>query len=184
MFRRRGFMRPFRRGQHVANILLQRANQWMANGDHSQATRAFEELARRSEARFPERTPFLYLEAGHAAILDGQVEIGVAHLRRGLTLLATQGRYPRMQLLGQRAVNELNVQGLKNEAFVIASLLATNLPRQASPEQISPPKKPILPTHCPNCGGALRPDETEWLDEATAECPYCGSPVRAESNVP
>lgn len=179
MFRRRGFMRPFRRG-HVANILLQRANQLMANGNYLEATRAFEELARRSEARFPERTPFLYLEAGHAAILDGQVELGVAHLRRGLTLLATQGRYPRMQLLGQRAVNELNAHGLKNEASEIASLLAANLPKQASTEQVSPSKKPILPTHCPNCGGALRPDETEWLDEVTAECPYCGSPVRGE----
>jgi hypothetical protein len=36
----------------------------------------------------------------------------------------------------------------------------------------------VLPTHCPSCGAALRPDEIEWLDESTAECAYCGSPVR------
>jgi Zn finger protein HypA/HybF involved in hydrogenase expression len=40
--------------------------------------------------------------------------------------------------------------------------------------------KPILPTNCPGCGGPIRSDEVEWADEVTAECPYCGSAVRAE----
>jgi hypothetical protein len=26
----------------------------------------------------------------------------------------------------------------------------------------------------------FRPDEIEWLDEVTAECDYCGSPLRGE----
>ena len=33
---------------------------------------------------------------------------------------------------------------------------------------------------CPSCGAAVRPDEVEWLDYVTAECAYCGSPVRGE----
>jgi hypothetical protein len=40
--------------------------------------------------------------------------------------------------------------------------------------------KPRLPTVCPGCGGPLHSDELDWVDEITAECPYCGSPVRAE----
>jgi hypothetical protein len=40
--------------------------------------------------------------------------------------------------------------------------------------------KPILPIHCPGCDGPIRSDEVEWADDATAECPYCGSAVRAE----
>jgi hypothetical protein len=44
----------------------------------------------------------------------------------------------------------------------------------------APLKRPLLPTHCPACGAAVRPDEVEWLDDVTAECAYCGSPVREE----
>jgi hypothetical protein len=173
-------MRRLRRG-FARNVppLLQQANQFLTNGNYTEAASAFEQLARWSEARFPERTPFLYLEAGQASLLDGQIKTGIAHLRRGLTLLATQGRFPRMHLLGQRVLRELNARGLKEEATEIASLLAANLPQQISPEQAST-KKPILPTHCPNCGGSIRPDEVEWLDDVTAECSYCGSPMHAE----
>jgi hypothetical protein len=46
--------------------------------------------------------------------------------------------------------------------------------------ELTPTKKPILPTHCPSCGAALRPDEVDLPDDITAECAYCGSPVREE----
>jgi len=160
--------------------MLQHANQLLARGDYAEATQAFEQLARGAEDRFSERAPFLYMQAGRAAILAGQVQTGVAHLRRGLTLLASQGRFPRMQMLGHRMMDELNERGLKNEATEIAGVLSANLPRHSESEQTSPAKKPILPTHCPSCGGSLRPDEVEWLDQVTAECAYCGSPVRGE----
>ena len=160
--------------------MLQNANQLMAAGNYAEATEVFEQLAHGAEERFSERAPFLYLEAGRAAILDGQIQEGVAHLRRGLTLLASQGRHPRMQMLGARIVDELRERGLKNEADEIAELLIGNTPRVDLHGSTQAAKKPILPTHCPNCGGALRTDEVEWLDEATAECAYCGSPVRGE----
>ena len=164
------------------NVLAmhQRANQLFVSGNYTEATQAFEQLAHGAEERFSERAPFLYLEAGRAAIMDGQSKTGVAHLRRGLTLLGSQGRHPRMQMLGARIVDELKGRGLIDEAAEITSLLSANLPKQNPPEQLFPAKKPILPTHCPSCGGAIRPDEIEWLDEVTAECAYCGSPVRGE----
>jgi hypothetical protein len=78
-------------------------------------------------------------------------------------------------------IAELNERGLTNEVTDIEILLKTLLPSRASFEaQPSPAKKPILPTHCPSCGAAVKPDEVEWLDEITAECGYCGSPVREE----
>jgi endogenous inhibitor of DNA gyrase (YacG/DUF329 family) len=59
--------------------------------------------------------------------------------------------------------------------------LNTKLPGNFSaPSSAIPARKPILPTHCPACGGTVRPDEVEWLDEITAECAYCGSPVRED----
>ncbi len=172
MFRRK----PVLRGMGRPDIppLLQRANQLFASGQYVQAALAYEQLAE----RFPGRAPFLYVEAGRATILAGQIKPGMAHLHKGLTMLASRGRYQRMQRLGQRAVADLKAQGLKNEADEIASLLQGDSSRQDTVKENAPAKKAILPTHCPSCGGALRPDEVEWLDNMTAECAYCGSPVR------
>ena len=179
MFRRRGAFTFGRRGGGLRiPPMLRVAHEFMQSGRYAEAEKAFQQLARGAETRLPERAPFLYLQAGRAAILDGQTQVGVGHLRRGLTMLASQRRYPRMQMLGQRAVDELKERGLQAEAAEIASLLEGNMPQRTEAEPMAPARKPVLPTHCPSCGGALRPDEIEWFDEATAECAYCGSPVR------
>ena len=177
MFRRRG--QRLLRGMGNPNVppRLQRANQMTASGDYAGAADAFLELAQGAETRFPQRAPFLYMEAGRAAILSGKAKVGVAHIRRALTILASQGRIQRMQMFGQRAVNELQARKLNAEADEITALINVNMP-QGTPPTPTPTKKPILPTHCPSCGGAVRPGEIEWLDEVTAECAYCGSPVR------
>jgi hypothetical protein len=85
-----------------------------------------------------------------------------------------------MQRIGRRAIDELKGRGLTAEANEIAALLSGNLPATSEPELAIPAKKPILPTHCPSCGAGVRSDEVEWLDDLTAECDYCGSPVRGE----
>jgi hypothetical protein len=102
-------------------------------------------------------------------------------LKRGLELLAQRKQFPRLSKAGTRVVTELNERGLKNEASEIETWLKSVLPGMPSfdsPERSS--KKPALPTHCPSCGAAVRPDEVEWLDDVTAECAYCGSPIREE----
>ncbi len=182
MFRRRGVFSFGRRGNLGRRVppMLRAAHEFMDSGRYAEAAAAFQQLARTAEDRFPERAPMLYLQAGRAAILDGQTQVGVAHLRRGLTLLASQGRFRRMQRLGRRAVDELNSRGLTHEADEISSLLQGNVPSQEETEAVTPSRKASLPTHCPSCGAALRPDEVEWITEDTAVCGYCGSPVRGE----
>lgn len=182
MFRRRAqrILRRAARQNDIPPILLE-ANQMMENGDYANAAITFQDLAKGAEERFPQRAPFLYIEAGRAAILSGQKHTGIAHLRRGLTILATQGRFPRMQLLGGRIVHELQDRGLNTEAQEISVLLNSNNPAEMPVELPVAHKRPTLPTHCPSCGAAIKPDETEWLDEITAECAYCGSPLREES---
>jgi hypothetical protein len=54
-----------------------------------------------------------------------------------------------------------------------AGLSQTNLPAEPVPQ----PRGHLPPT-CPQCGGPLRADEVDWIDSASAECPYCGSGVR------
>ena len=100
-------------------------------------------------------------------------------LKRALEILAERKQYQRLQNAGQRLVAELNERGLTSEAVDIEILLKINLPSMPTLEtNETPARKPMLPTHCPSCGAALRPDEVEWLDELSAECGYCGSPVR------
>jgi hypothetical protein len=151
----------------------------LTNGEYDGAASAFNQLAKGAETLFPQRAPILYMEAGRAAILSGDVKAGVASMRLGLTLLAAQGRHHRMRVLGQRAVEELQARGLNAEAAEIASLLGSSLPQEL-PAEPAPVKRPILPTHCPACGGVVNPGELEWIDDLTAECDYCGSPLRGK----
>ena len=179
MFGRR-MQRMARREMRRGNVppKLQRANQLMADGDYAGASALFEDLSKGAEEKFPRRAPFLYVQAGYAAILSGQTKIGMEHLKRGLNILISQGRLLRVRRMGQRIVDELNARGLTSEAQEISALLNSNLPQETPARAAAPAKRPILPTHCPSCGAAVRPDEVEWLDDVTAECDYCGSPVR------
>lgn len=176
-----------RRGQHQRGRgfgrrgtppALQQANQMMTAGDYAGAADTFNQLAQGAENLFPRRAPILYMEAGRAAIFGGDVKTGVAYLRLGLTMLASQGRFHRMRVLSQRAVDELKARGLNAEAEEIAGLLGANLPQEL-PAEPAPVKRPALPTHCPSCGGVVDSDELEWIDDLTAECDYCGSPLRS-----
>ncbi len=181
---RRGFRRSLirRAAQPDVPPLLRRAHELMAGKDFAGAAAAFEKLARGAEARNHPKTPHLYLQAGRAHILAGNKPAGFAFLKHGLDLLA--GRPAQLRQLGRRVVTELNEQGMNSEAQEIESWLKTVLP--AAPEgtrmgaAAASARKPILPARCPGCGGTVRADEVEWLDEVTAECTWCGSPVRAE----
>ncbi len=179
MFGRRGGRLLRRMLQRGAASDLQDANQMMMDGDYKGAADAFKRLAVGAENLFPHRAPILHMEAGRAAMLGGDVKTGVAYVRRGLTMLASQGRLHRMQVLGQRVVDELTARGLNDEAREIAELMGANLPKEP-PTQPVPVQRTILPAHCPSCGGTVRPDEIEWIDSITAECDYCGSPLRGQ----
>lgn len=182
--------RPFRPGRPLRRALmgapavppaLQRAGRLMAAGDYLAAAEAFEALARGAQERSGPRAPQLYLQAGRARILAGQIEPGMADLKRGLALMAAANRWPELHRAGNRTVTELRSRGLTAQADEIAAWLSQTLPElPAADRDPAPPARAVLPTHCPSCGGPLRPDEAEWLDAATAECPFCGSPVRAE----
>lgn len=177
---RRMFRRQIRRtlAQDVPPV-LQEANFAFDKGEYGRAAELFEQIAEKAATRGGPRTPIFYLQAGRARILAGQTALGMPSLKRGLELFAQRGQLPRLQQAGARVVTELNEHGLKKEAAEIQAWLKTTLP--SAPSFASSPKRLLLPTHCPACGAAVRPDEVEWLDEVTAECAYCGSPIRAEN---
>ena len=175
--------RQMRRGV-APNIppILQEANLAFDKGKFGRAAELFEQIAQGADARGGPRAPLFHLQAGRARIYAGQPSLGMPSLKRGLELLAGRKQFARLHQAGQRMIAELNERGLTTEAAEIGRFLNSTLPAMPTMEGLSiPAKRPVLPTHCPQCGAALRPDEVEWLDESTAECAYCGSPVREEN---
>lgn len=180
---RRRFRRLMRRG-FAPNIppILQEANLAFDKGEFGRAAELFEEIAQGADARGGPRAPLFHLQAGRARIFAGQTALGMPSLKRGLELLSQRKQFPRLHNASQRVIAEFNERGLTKEAAEIASFLKSALPSASAREDPpAPAKRPMLATHCPQCGAALRPDEVEWLDESTAECAYCGSPVREEN---
>jgi hypothetical protein len=180
---RRSFGRPLRRVQ-VGSIppALQRANQLMVSGHYAEAAGIFEQFANGALARNGPRAPWFFLRAGQARLLAGQVPPGMAHLQQGLSLFAGRGQFQRLSHAGMRFVAELTARGLTAEAKQIENYIKTTLPPGfvPAPGTGGGKTRPVLPTKCPGCGGPLHSDEVEWADELTAECPYCGSAVRAQ----
>lgn len=178
MFRRRPIRRALRPTRRAPQELIL-ANQMMEAENYQGASQQFETLARAAEARGGPRTPHFYLQAGRARILAGQTEAGLAHLKHGLSLFADHAEWLHLRRAGRRVVAELNERGLSETATEISAWLNGTIP--AGPHnapEMAPAKKPALPTHCPSCGAAIRPDEVDWLDDVTAECAYCGSSIR------
>ncbi|HXF86488.1 MAG TPA: zinc ribbon domain-containing protein [Anaerolineales bacterium] len=162
--------------------ILQEANLALDKGDFGRAAELFEQIAHVAEGRGGPRAPLFYLQAGRARLLAGQIHLGIPSLQRGLDLLAQRKQFPRLRSIGTRLIAELNEHGLRDEATAIEAWLRSVLPSMPSFDVQSPhAKHPSLPTHCPSCGAPLKPDEVEWLDEFTAECAYCGSPIREDA---
>jgi len=180
---RRPFARPLRRAllRPAIPLALMRANELLASGNYPAAAEAYEQLARGAQRRgLPHDAP-LFLQAGRCRILAGQVPAGMNDLQQGLTILAGRGNWVRLQNAGRRAAHELRGRGLTAEAAEIEALLKNLLPAGfGDGEPVAAAPRRLLPTHCPACGAPILSDEVDWADEVTAECPYCGSAVRAE----
>jgi hypothetical protein len=174
---RRTFRRYIRKtlAQEVPPI-LQEANFAFDKGEYGRAGELFERIAETTSARGGPRAPIFYLKAGQARVLAGQTSLGMPSLKRGLELLAQREQFLRLQNLGARVISELNERGLKTEASEIETWLRTVM--DSAPSVDTPGKRPVLPTRCSSCGAGVRLDEVEWLDDVTAECAYCGSPIR------
>lgn len=176
---RRTFRRHIRKtlAQDIPPI-LQEANFAFDKGEYGRAGELFEQIAQTAAARGGPRAPLFYLQAGRARILAGQTSLGMPSLKRAFELLVQQRRPLRLHRIARRVISELQERGLESEATEVESWLDNASP--SAPSMDAPAKRPVLPTHCPSCGAAVRPDEIEWLDDITAECAYCGSPLREQ----
>jgi hypothetical protein len=179
---RRTFRRHIRKtlAQEVPPI-LQEANFAFDKGEYGRAGELFEKIADTVSVRGGVRAPLFYLQAGRARTLAAQIHLAMPSWKRGLELLAQRGAWNKFQQAGERAIAELLEYGFAAESQELKSFLNHLSPREIPWHTLQPLpiKKPTLLTHCSACGAAIRADEVEWPDEATAECAFCGNPLRS-----
>jgi hypothetical protein len=168
---------------------LKQAHTMMGKSKYNDAGNLFEQFANSLLASGEKRAPQFYMQAGRARLLSGDVNSGMSLLKVGLAALIGSGGLQQVLLIGQRIMEELSQRGLSSEAEQVQTILNQYTPQvsvQTAPEMKNEdedddiPAVRVLPTNCPSCGGPLILKEIEWLDEITAECPYCGNGVRTE----
>jgi hypothetical protein len=171
---------------HRLRLVLREAQQLKDRGDYKAAAIIFERLAKGAENHGIERAPFLYLQAAHCYILDGQAEQGVGLTNHGLRLLVKSKRWSTLFRSGTRATQILKENNLHDPAQKIQTWLDEQLvdhpesketPSSQSHLNISGKSQPRLPNKCPFCGANLRSDQVLWIDDHSVECTYCGSVV-------
>jgi hypothetical protein len=161
---------------------LSRAHGLFAAGRFAEAAALFEELGRKAQADGLPRAPRFLVQAARANWRAGKVEPGMDLLRTAVDLLASAGAVGILGQIVRISVSELNSLGLKKEAEVVRIYASQKAPgwEMEPAREPAATAKPVLPVRCPQCGGAIRPDEVDWIDDRTAECAYCGSPLRPE----
>jgi hypothetical protein len=158
------------------------ASELLERGRYAEAADVLERLAEAAPASTGRAEGPILIQAGEARILAGQTQSGVALALRGLDSLAATGRVLRLERVGRRLAAFFRERSLPEAAAEVERRLAAR--DTTSPSKAPAPApiiRPTLPTHCPSCGAVLRSDEVEWLDDATAECSFCGSPVRGST---
>lgn len=161
---------------HPLLRLLPRAHRLMESGQHADAGQIFLDLGRKTEDRGLLRmAPFLYLQAGWALLLGGQVQDGVEWLQHGLSILQSAARWQSLERTSRLVCVELEQLGFPELALPIESWTRQALPPSFEPQQALPSLRGRLPLRCPTCQGVLKPLLVEILPDGLAECPYCGS---------
>lgn len=197
MFRRRPFRRPrlFRRRQPLpppplprkALRALRRANNLMADGQFTEAARIFGHLSNEAKRHGTlVRAADLSLGAARAHFAGDDVEAALERAKQALRLFVRGGRAGRLPRALSRMTATLREKGynvqadqLEQEATQAFEEMGLSLDEVGQRVPRVTQKRGTLPARCSGCGAPLVPDEVEWHDAHTAECPYCGTIVKA-----
>jgi hypothetical protein len=163
--------------------LLIEAHRLFAAGQPAEAARLFAQLAEKAEAdgNLP-RAAQMHLEAARSLLMVNDGQAAVAHARAALQLFTQIGSLGPAEAVYQRTLQELRARGMRAEADALEQDLRSEFSQAAAPPApgVTPsPARGRLPVKCPQCGGPMRGDEVEWIDDHSAECLYCGSVVQA-----
>jgi hypothetical protein len=164
--------------------LLAEANRLLAAGQPAEAARLFADLAEKAQANGNlQRAAHLHLQAARGLLAINDLQPALSHARAAMQLFTQAGQFGRADAIYQRLVSELRARGMAAEAETLERDLRSQFGEAAttpSPASGPAPARGRLPAQCPQCGGPVRGDEVEWIDDHSAECVYCGSVVQTE----
>ncbi len=179
------FRRPARRAVRLMtrNAINQneffRANQLFQLGQFENAALEFIQLAHRMErtgkprqaANLHAQAALAWAKAGIEPRAMNQANIAFSQF----TLLGMKQRITEFKTQLDQALHPESI--LKNDAV-------RDEPRKtAQTAAVFPPiinQRGKLPAVCSQCGAPVRSDEVEWIDDASAECDFCGAVLQAE----
>jgi tetratricopeptide (TPR) repeat protein len=168
----------------AARGALVEAERLLQRGDYAKAAAAFDELALEAQrAGMPVRAGDLYLQAARCHVQAGAIERADEDALHALSFFLAAGRPQRVRRLLPRMLAVLEQHGRHQEAQELrqkAERLLGPLPIRQTAAGPAGARLRSLPGKCPSCGAPLKPDQVNWLNSQSAECPFCGSMVRGE----
>ena len=180
---------PARRGVLPPRVrrALAEANRLMEAGRFAEAAASFGTLATKAaEHGFSIRAAELTLRAARAHFAAGHVADAVDEAQEALQLFVQGGRPERVPPVLAKMAEALRQKGHAAEAEQLEQAAEQLLGEQGlsmeeaqrrMPQAVE--KRGSLPASCDGCAAPLVPDEVEWHDAHTAECPYCGTIAKA-----
>jgi len=167
---------------------LARANRLIADGQFAEAADIFGHLADKAkELGRPIHAAGLMIQAARAHLATDDADAAVKRAKQALLLFVHSGRVGRVPHLLAHTTEALRNKGYHAEADELERVVEEELGEMGfSLEEVTqrvtaerPERLGTLPAQCAGCGAPLIPDEVEWHDAHTAECPYCGTVVKA-----
>jgi hypothetical protein len=173
--------------------MLARANRLLDQGEFAEAAPIFDRLAKGAAERgMLNRAGDLYLQSARCHLEMGKAAAAVERGKHALRLFGRAGLFGKIERLMPRIVEALQEKGHNAEAeglqHEVEARLAEVPPERRAPPGARPAAWPPaarprarrgLPAKCLACGAPVKPDDVTWLDPQTAECPYCGSVLKA-----
>lgn len=191
LFRPRRPRRPPRPGGPLQ--LLNHAQRLFEEGRYQEAAPIFERLAEGAAERgMWSRAGDLALQTARCYLEAGQVDLALQRGKQALQLYGRGGLIGKVQAVLPRMVQALEDRGYHAQAQALRAEVEARLEDLPPERRAAPPglggRWPVfqrpgmapreLPAQCPSCGAPVRPDEVTWLDQTSAECPYCGSVLK------
>jgi len=174
--------------------MLARANRLFDQGKFAEAVPIFDRLAEGAAQRgMLNRAGDLYLQSARCHLEMGKANPAVERGKQALRLFGRAGLFGKIERLIPRMVDTLREKGYQAEAEALQKEVEARL-AEVPPERRQPPgarlaawlptaRQPMapqeLPAKCLACGAPVKPDDITWLDPRSAECPYCGSVLKA-----
>ena len=180
MFRR--YRRPGSAKQiPPSELALIKARRFLRNGKFAQAGIILSGLAR--EAEHLERRKVaaeLHSRAAHCFVDGGAEQTGLSEAQAALRVFTNLG----MEVRRERFLNNIirKLEAHQMTAAVGALRVEFGRAERVLAETVEPIINLRLPPTCPLCGGPMRSDEVEWVDQYSAECNYCGGVVQGKEN--